>query len=91
MINKEIFKLLRERTRLSIPGLYAAIGRKKKEIGYAYTTETAAYILAAEYDIDISKYLKPEELAEVREAIRSIKMIQISKTPIVKKTSYRKT
>jgi len=85
MINKEIFKLLRERTGLSTPGLYHAIYRKREEIGYAYTKETAAYILASEYGIDISKYLKPEELAEVREAIRSAKMIHVAKTPVIVK------
>jgi len=81
MINKEILRLLRERTQLSVPGIYAAIERKKKQIGYAYLKETAAYILASEYDIDISKYLESEELTEVREAIRSIKMVQADRAP----------
>jgi len=77
MINREIFELLRQRSRLSTPGLYAAIERKKKQIGYAFTTETAAYILAAENNIDISRHLKPEELNKVREAMRLTKMVQV--------------
>lgn len=80
MINREILKLLRERLGLSIPGLYATIGRKKRQIGYAFSTETAAYILAVENDIDISKHLKPGELAEVREAIRLTKRIQVDRS-----------
>lgn len=78
MINKDIVKLLQEKTRLSTPGLYNAIDRKKRQIGYAYSTATAAYILASENQIDISKFLKPEELAEVREAIRSTRLVQVS-------------
>jgi hypothetical protein len=79
MINQEIVKLLREKTKLSVPGLYKAIDRKKSQIGYAYSTETAAYMLASENQIDISKFLKPEELTEVREAIRSSRPVQVSK------------
>jgi len=87
MINKEILRFLRERTQLSVPGIYAAIDRKKGQLGYAYSTETASYILASEYGIDISKYLKSEELTEVREAIRSVKMVQADRAPItVEKT-----
>jgi len=86
MINKEILGLLRSQTKLSTPGLYAAIDRKKRQIGYACSTETAAYILASEYNIDISEHLKPEELAEVREAIRLVKTVQFKKTPVEEKT-----
>lgn len=81
MINKEILKLLREKTKLSTPGLYWAIDRKKSQIGYAYPTETAAYVLASENQIDISKFLKPEELREVREAIQSSRPIVHASNP----------
>jgi len=68
MMNKEIRRLLRERLNLSTSGLYKAIARKKSQLDYAYPTEIAAYVLAAENRIDISKHLKPEELAQVRQA-----------------------
>lgn len=77
MINREILRLLCKRLHLSNSGLYKAIRKKKSQIGYAYSTEVAAYILAADNDIDITKYLKPEELVQVREA-RLTKTIQVT-------------
>ncbi|MGA2682009.1 MAG: Swt1 family HEPN domain-containing protein [Candidatus Bathyarchaeia archaeon] len=83
MINQEVLKLLKAKIGLSVPGLYATIDRKKKQIGYAYSTETAAYILASENGIDISKHLTGQELAEVREAMRSTQpLVQMSRAPI---------
>lgn len=77
MINREVFRLLSERLNLSTSGLYKAIRKIKSQISYAYSTEIAAYILAADNDIDITKYVKPEQLVQVREA-RSTKMIRVT-------------
>jgi len=70
MINREILSLLKNKMGLSIPSLYAKIEKKRTEIGYGYSTEVAAYVVAAEMHIDISKHLSAEELAAVREAMR---------------------
>jgi hypothetical protein len=51
---------------------------KKEEYKFTITNEKALYLVAAENGIDISKVLKPEELAEVREAIRSAKTVQVN-------------
>jgi hypothetical protein len=71
MINSEIVKQLHEETKLSSAAIYFKIDKKRKEIGYAFSRETAAYVLASEHGIEITKFLNPEELSDVREAIRS--------------------
>lgn len=85
MINQKVVDLLRQKTKLSVPGLYKAIDRKKSRMGYAYSTETAAYVLASENQIDISKFLQPNELAEVREAMKSNQSLQSHNTSKVQK------
>jgi hypothetical protein len=68
MINKEVFAKLCAKLKVGERMVYIAINQKKAEYNYSVTMETAAYILAADSGIDISKYLEDEELAEVREA-----------------------
>jgi len=75
MINNDIRRRLLNRLNLSVPGLYAALGRKRIELGYEYPLEIAAYVLAAESNIDITKFLNAEELDQVRQA-------RSTKTPI---------
>ena len=65
MINREIMKLLREKTGKSLPRIYKMIEERQKV--HAAKKETAAYLLAMEYDINIAKYLSNDELQEVRE------------------------
>ena len=67
MISKEIMKLLLEKTKVSVPRIYQMIDEKKELYSYAISKETAASPVAAENGIDISKYLKEDELASVRE------------------------
>jgi hypothetical protein len=89
MINREIRKLLLDKSNLSKRRIYQLIEKKRKEYGYTISRETAAYILAADhYDIDISKHLSDEELDKVREARR----ITIEKRELVptKETPQRK-
>jgi len=75
VINKKIMKLLHGKMGISPSGIYTAIGNKKKQFRYSVSKETAAYVLAAEKGIDISKYLSEEELSRVREATRTAPII----------------
>lgn len=68
MINKQVLAQLRTKLKVGEQQTYKAIQQKKKEYGNLVTTETAAYILASDSGIDISKYLDKNELAETREA-----------------------
>ncbi|MGA2972603.1 MAG: DUF2240 family protein [Candidatus Bathyarchaeia archaeon] len=67
MINKQIMNLLQDRTRVTVQRLYQMIEDKKQQYSYSISKETAAYLVAAENGIDISKYLKDDELSKVRE------------------------
>jgi hypothetical protein len=69
MINREIRKLLLDNRAYKAEGLSANL-RKEEGIRLYYFEKKAGYILAADYDIDISKYLSDEEFAKVREARR---------------------
>lgn len=78
MIPKEIRKALIEKTGKTPQRIYQMIKEKKKEHRYTISREMAAYILAAEKGIDISKILPEDELAKLRE-------LGMSETPIGKK------
>lgn len=65
MINREIMNLLREKSHKSSRTIYKMIEQRQKD--HAVNRETAAHLLAMEYDINIAKYLTEEELAKVRE------------------------
>lgn len=67
MINKEIMKLLLSKKGVTPQRIYQMIDEKKRLYGYSITKETAAYLVAGDYGIDISKHLKEDELAKVRE------------------------
>jgi hypothetical protein len=66
MINKEIMKMLCERIGKTRRRVYQLIDKKKKDYGYTITSEMAAYLLAADYDIDLSEILPEEELEKLR-------------------------
>jgi hypothetical protein len=66
MINKEIMKMLCERIGKTRRRVYQLIEKKKKDYGYTITNEMAAYLLAADYDIDLSEILPEEELTRLR-------------------------
>jgi hypothetical protein len=66
MINKEIMKALCEKTGKTPQRVYQMIKEKKREYNYTITREMATYLLAAEYDIDVSEILPEEELEKLR-------------------------
>jgi len=66
LINKEVFKLLEEKTGRKKSRIYQLINNVRKMYNFTISREVAAYLLAAEVGIDISKYLSEEELKEIR-------------------------
>jgi len=76
MINKQIFSLLLEKCKVTPQRIYRMIDEKKKHHNYTISKETAAYLLAAESGIDISKYLEEDELTKVREVKEPIILTQ---------------
>lgn len=76
-------KSLEDATKLRLSALYKRIQGKKRDLGFTVTREQAAALLAAEYGIDISKFLKPEELSELRR-------LQTQTPQVVKKVVSRK-
>ena len=67
MINRKIFSLLVSRTGRSASRVYQMIHDRRRQHMYTISKETAAYLIAAEVGIDISRILPSEELAEVRD------------------------
>ena len=67
-IDKDIFRLLMEKRGINRSRAYELVEEKKKQHNYAISRDTAAYLVAAETGIDISRYLEESELAKVREA-----------------------
>lgn len=65
--------------------IYIRIEKMRKE--RLVTREVGAYLLAADQDIDLSKYLSEEELGKVREA----RLQQIAVTPFSTKTRGRES
>jgi phosphatidylserine/phosphatidylglycerophosphate/cardiolipin synthase-like enzyme len=65
MINRKIMQLLRKKTGKDIQGIYRLISHERKKRNYAIPKETAAYILAGQNNIDISRYLDEEDLSKV--------------------------
>lgn len=86
MINKKLINAIKDKTKLSIPRIYAMIKEKQEQMNYIVTTEQAAALIGGEYKINISKILPKSELDE----IRNIKGIIV--TPVVRRNSVnRKT
>jgi hypothetical protein len=86
-INKSIFKMLLEKRKVTPQRVYQLIDDKKKQYNYAITIDTAAYLVAAENGIDISRYLEEKELEKVREAGGSVQSAVILAIP--KKSTER--
>ncbi len=66
MINKQIMKLLLGKRGVTPQRIYQMIDEKKRQYGYSITKETAAYLVAGDYGIDVSKHLTDEELVKVQ-------------------------
>lgn len=81
LIHEDIFRLLKEKMKVSTPTVYRRINKKKRELGLAYTTDIAAYVLAAEYNIDLTNYLHEDILKTIREAMKSAPIIIREKQP----------
>jgi hypothetical protein len=59
-------KLLLEKTGVTIQRIYQMIDGKKREHNFTISKEAAAYLIAAEKGIDISKILSEKELEKLR-------------------------
>jgi|SRR5208283_1178204 len=88
MINKQIMQLLQDRTKVTLQRIYQMIEDKKQQYSYAISKETAAYLVAAENDIDISKYLKEDELAKVRE-VKAVIVPTVKPRPAARDTGSK--
>lgn len=75
MIDKQIFRLLQEKTGRKKSRIYQLINERRKIYNFTISREIAAYLLAADVGIDISKYLSTEELEEIR-SIASPRIIE---------------
>lgn len=65
MIDKSLMKALEGAADLGLSALYKRIQKKKRDLGFKVTIEQAAALVASEYGVDISKFLKREELSEL--------------------------
>ncbi len=83
MIDESLMKSLKEVTNLSLSALYKRIQRKKQNLGFTVTIEQAAALLASEHGIDISRFLKRDELSELR-------TLQTQTPQVVKKVVTKK-
>lgn len=88
MINKQIMQLLQQKTKVTLQRIYQMIEDKKQQYSYSISKETAAYLVAAENDIDISKYLKDNELAKVRE-LKAVIVPAVRPRPTAKEASSK--
>jgi len=88
VINKDIMKRLLEKTELSLQRVYQMIDDKRQQYSFAISKETAAYLVAAENTIDISKYLKEDELAKVRE-LKAVIIPTVKPRPVARDTSSK--
>lgn len=64
IINRQIIKELKKIKSRS--RIYSMIGKIRKSSGYKYTKEEAAYLLAGQLGIDITKFLTKDELERIR-------------------------
>jgi len=87
-INKEVFNALLKKTGKSESRIYQIIQEKRKEYDYTISNKTAVNLLAAQMKIDVSKYLKKEEIDE----LRTLRKTQAATIPLMKaKQTNRKT
>jgi hypothetical protein len=84
MINRGIMKALLKETGKTPQRIYQMIKDKKKEYNYTIPKEMAAYLVAAEIGIDISKILPEEELAKLRD-LKETKMVVREKRGVIEK------
>jgi hypothetical protein len=87
VIDKKVMKILREKTGVTVQRIYQMIDDKKEAYQYSISKETAAYLVAADNGIDISKILKEDELVKVREVAKTPTVISRPKIKVPKGTS----
>ena len=83
MIDKRIIEALRSQLDLSFSKVYARISKVREARGFTISREQAAALLAAENGIDISKYLKKDELSELSK-------LQIQQPVVIRKAEIRR-
>lgn len=66
MIDKRIFIELKSKLGIQDAAVYTRIDKRRESMGFIISKEQAAALLASEYGIDVSKYLKEQELTELR-------------------------
>jgi len=71
MIKKELMNLIIEKSKLSKQRIYQLIKRKKAQHSYTISNEQAVALIAADFNIDISKILTKTELANIRSIIKN--------------------
>ena len=87
MINKQVMKLLLEKTGVTDKRIYQMIEEKKKAFQYSISKETAACLVAADHGIDISKILGEDELVKVREVAKTPAIVSRPRLKIPKDSS----
>lgn len=66
MIDKRIIEALKSELEISYSAIYERIKKVRESKGFTISKEQAAALLASESGIDIAKYLKQDELSELR-------------------------
>ena len=62
-------KALRKKSGLKNSRVYALIKEKQKSLGFAVTRDQAAFLVAGERGVDISRLVSPEELQSIRQFV----------------------
>jgi hypothetical protein len=83
LIDRKIFKALKERLGISSSAVYERIDKLRESKGFTISRESSAELLASENGIDVSKYLSREELSELRK-------LQIQSPTIITKVVNKK-
>ena len=82
MIDKRIIEALKTNLDIGAAAIYERIKKLRESRKFTISKEQAAALLAAESGIDISKFLKPEELSE-------LSRLPIQAPPIIKNVVYK--
>jgi len=82
LIDKRIIEALKSNLDIGYSAIYERIKKVRESKGFTISKEQAAALLASENGIDISKYLKQDELSELRK-------LQTQVPPIIKKVVHK--
>lgn len=90
-INSEIMDLLQTKLGVTRMSIYYKIKAKREELGYLYSRNIAAIVLAIENGIDVYPHISDEEKQEVKEALGSGPIIVKEVTRAVERVPPRVT